>query len=49
MSSYIRVVEMVMVEMKMEEAIAEACPSLGSPLHLISRGESVELITKNHP
>ena len=42
MSSYIRVVEMVMVEVKMEEAIAKACSSLGAPLLLISRGESVE-------
>ena len=42
MSSYIRVVEIDMVEMKMEEAIAKACSSLGGPLPLISRGESVE-------
>ena len=42
MSSYIRVVEMVMVEMKMEEAIAKPCSSLRAPLLLISRGESVE-------
>ena len=42
MSSYIRVVEMVMVEMKMEEAIAKASSSLGAPLLLISRDESVE-------
>ena len=49
MSSYIRVVEMVMVGMKMEEAIAKACSSLGAPLHFISRGGSVELMTKNQP
>ena len=32
MSSYIRVVEMAMVEMKMEEAIAKACISSRAPL-----------------
>ena len=42
MSSHIRVVEMVMVHMKMEEAIAKTCSSLGAPLILISRGENVE-------
>ena len=42
MSSYIEVVEVVMVEMKMEEAIAKACLSSRAPLLLISKSESVE-------
>ena len=49
MSSYIEVVEIDMVEKKMEEAIAKACSSLETPLLLISRGESVESMTKNQP